>query len=204
MTKLSTVLLINRCPHCSIANPTLQKMHETETWNHNQTIKRCWRFYNCSSCGKVVTAWGESFQGDVEEIFPKLRQIDDTIPERPRTYLKQAVESMHAPSGAIMLSASAVDSMLKIHGYKNGSLYSRIELAVKDNIITEKMAAWAHKVRLDANDERHADEDSDLPDSDDAQNVIEFSLSLAQYLFVLPSRIEEGINISDSTDEIVT
>ena len=51
-----------------------------------------------------------------------------------------------------MLAASAVDSMLKEKGYKDGSLYKRIEQAAGDHLITAEMASWAHEVRLDAND----------------------------------------------------
>ena len=50
-----------------------------------------------------------------------------------------------------------------------------------------------HAVRLDANDQRHADESADLPTDKDAQRCIAFALALAEILFVLPSRIERGL-----------
>jgi hypothetical protein len=43
-----------------------------------------------------------------------------------------------------MLAASAVDSMLKDKGYKEGSLYKRIDTAAADHLITDGMAQWAH------------------------------------------------------------
>jgi hypothetical protein len=55
-----------------------------------------------------------------------------------------------------MLAASAVDAMLKHKNYTVGSLKDRIDKAAKDHLITSEMAAWAHEIRLDANDERHA------------------------------------------------
>ena len=91
-----------------------------------------------------------------------------------------------------MLTASAVDAMLKDKGYKDGSLYARIGAAAKDNLITNEMASWAHEIRLDANDQRHADENAPLPNSADAEKVIEFASALAQFLFVLPARVERG------------
>ncbi|MNW06866.1 hypothetical protein D3C71_2033470 [compost metagenome] len=54
------------------------------------------------------------------------------------------------------------------------------------------MAAWAHEVRLDANDQRHDDEDGALPDEADARKSIEFATALAQFLFVLPARVARG------------
>ena len=58
------------------------------------------------------------------------------------------------------------------------------------------MAKWAHQVRLDANDQRHADEKARLPDGQDAKNSLEFSKALAEILFVLPSKVTKGIATS--------
>ena len=54
------------------------------------------------------------------------------------------------------------------------------------------MAAWAHEIRLDANDQRHADEGAKLPGEADAQKVIDFANALAQFLYVLPARVARG------------
>lgn len=120
-------------------------------------------------------------------------EVDAEVPDRPRVYLQQAQESLHAPAGALMLCASSVDSMLKIKGYAEGSLHARIEKAVSDHLITPEMATWAHEVRLDANDQRHADEGASLPSQQDATRAIEFSMALAEFLFVLPGRVQRGI-----------
>ncbi|MDR6575147.1 hypothetical protein J2X88_000006 [Pseudomonas extremaustralis] len=118
--------------------------------------------------------------------------MDDSVPDRAKQFLNQAINSIHAPSGAVMLAASSVDAMLKEIGLSQGNLYSRIKLAAEGHLITNEMAEWAHEVRLDANDQRHADEDAGLPDETDAQRSIEFVMALAQFLFVLPSRVRSG------------
>ena len=91
-----------------------------------------------------------------------------------------------------MLTSSAVDAMLKDKGHKDGSLSARIEAAAKAHLITEEMAAWAHEIRLDANDQRHADEAASLPSAADAEKAIEFASALAQFLYVLPARVAKG------------
>ncbi len=91
-----------------------------------------------------------------------------------------------------MLTASSVDAMLKEKGLKEGGLNARIDAAAKAHLITTEMAAWAHEIRLDANDQRHADESASLPSEADAAKVIEFATALAQFLFVLPARVERG------------
>ena len=91
-----------------------------------------------------------------------------------------------------MLTASSVDAMLKDKGYKDGSLNNRIDQAAVDHLVTDEMAAWAHEIRLDANDQRHADEGAALPNEADAKRVIEFANALAQFLYVLPARVARG------------
>jgi len=103
------------------------------------------------------------------------------------------LESLHAPAGAIMLAASAVNAMLKEKGYKDGSLNSRIDQAAERHDITEDMARWAHEVRLDANEQRHSDEEADLPSGEDAQHSVDFAMALGEFMFVLPSRVRRGI-----------
>ena len=194
MPTLSQNLIISRCPHCSVANPNLFKQHHLETHDHTGGNKRIWAIYTCGGCGGIVTASAPNHNVEIQQYFPASKSIKEDIPERPRIFLQQALESLQAPSGAIMLAASAVDSMLKLKNYTEGSLYVRIERAVEDHAITQDMATWAHEVRLDANDQRHADQAANMPSSEDAERVIDFATSLAEILFVLPSRVQRGIN----------
>ena len=130
--------------------------------------------------------------GSVTELYPAPAIVDADIPERARSYLLQALDTIHAPSAAVVMAASAIDAMLKEKGYKEGKLYNRIQQAASDNLITDEMASWAHDVRLDANDERHADEEQPMADGQDAKRVIEFAQALGQFLFVLPARVRRG------------
>ena len=55
------------------------------------------------------------------------------------------------------------------------------------------MAKWAHEVRLDANDQRHADLNAQLPEQKDATRVIDFAIAFGQFLFVLPAKVLRGL-----------
>ncbi len=140
-----------------------------------------------------MSAWAPGNNHPAFGYYPSLPEIEEEIPDRPRSYLKQASESLHAPAGAVMLCASAVDAMLKAKGYIEGSLYKRIDKAAADHVITSDMAAWAHSVRLDANDQRHADESAELPAEVDAKQVLAFATTFAQIMFVLPARVSRGL-----------
>lgn len=193
MPSLSNNLYLERCPHCSIADPHLVVTQHFKTTNHSGKTERLWYIYVCQSCGNVISAWARQAGLEVIKMFPETRDlVSEDIPERAQEYLKQAIDSISAPAGAVMLAASSVDSMLKSKNYTDGNLYSRITKAKDDGLITAEMAEWAHEVRLDANDQRHADDTAALPSDDDARKSIEFAKALAEFLFVLPAKVKRG------------
>jgi len=195
------------CPHCGVDRPNLVKAHSLEAECHNPlelVREKHWGIYVCRRCGGVVAAefWtANSYSGAKIEgvkMFPSVKVVDESIPEPARTFLQQALASIHAPAAGIMVAASAIDAMLKTHKYETGNLYGRIEQAAKDHLITDTMSAWAHEVRLDANTQRHADKGASLPTQEDALRCVEFSLALAEYLFVLPARVKRGLKAAKS------
>jgi hypothetical protein len=186
-------LTLERCPYCNTAKPTLTIQWQGQFHDHAGKNTRFWGIYCCSTCGSLVLACSpKDGNMPITNIWPAPQEVAETVPSRARVFLTQAIASQHAPAGAVMLTASAVDAMLKEKGYKDGSLYSRIDKAAEDHIITKEMAAWAHEIRLDANDQRHSDENAGLPTTADAEKVIEFASALAQFMFILPARVDRG------------
>lgn len=197
MPNLDQHLKIPRCPHCSIDNPNLIiAIGEFQTKADDESNSRNWRAYKCIRCGWVVTASCGTHSREIKEIYPNIATVDENLPLKVKTYLQQAIDSTFAPSGSVMLCASSVDAMLKEKNLIDGALYTRINQAVKEQLLTLEMATWAHEVRLDANDQRHSDTESNLPTVDDAKRAIEFTQTLAEFLFILPLKIKRGIEAS--------
>ena len=192
MPNLLPQLDLDRCPCCRIDRPSLLERAKRETLALVGGTRRFWKWYECSRCGGMVTATSAQDVGSTTAICPSPIEVDEEIPDTARSYLSQAIQSLHAPAGAVMLSASSVDAMLKAKDYRDGTLYTRINAALGDHLITEEMALWAHEVRLDSNEPRHADEESPLPTPGDATRSIDFAQALAQFLFVLPARVRRG------------
>ncbi len=203
--KVAGHLTLDRCPHCATAHPTVVLRHSfTVTPRRAGALQAVaghslqWGVYTCESCGGLVAAaiptdqHNDARMSSACWVVPAPRASRDDLPPRVQSFLKQAEETMSSPSAAVLMCASAVDAMLKARGYKEGSLYKRIEKTVADNILTADMAAWAHDVRLDANGERHADEDAPMPTEADARRCFEFALTLGDVLFVLPARVRRG------------
>ncbi len=198
MPQLSQYLILDKCPHCSVNKPNIQALGPPIfAQSHDGTNKKVWCVYCCTNCGQGVLASAYDNNEVVLEIYPSPESLSPYIPESARYYLQQAIDTVHAPSGSVMLSASAVDAMLKEKEYKDGNLYSRINKAAENNLITSEMAQWAHQVRLDANDQRHVDSSVPYPDTQDALRSIEFAKALAEFLFVLPSKVSRGLKESE-------
>lgn len=201
LIEVAEQLRAERCPFCNVDRPNLEKIWETYTENSEKEKKRFWRFYKCARCGGVVTATAKAPGQYANAIFPFQEAAAKELPKKAHTYLEQSIQSIHAPAGAVMLAACSVDAMLKDKGYTEGSLYKRIEKAAADHLITEAMAKWAHQVRLDANDQRHADEEASFPTEEDAKRSIHFVKALGQFLYVLPAMVEKGIEESKPEEQ---
>lgn len=197
MLKLEETLKLYKCPHCSVDTPNIVSVdNEFSTSADNGSNKKFWRVYKCMRCGGVITACTFGVSTQVDKIYPEPIMVNEIIPFKVRNFLQQAINSVNSPSGAVMLCACSVDAMLKELGFSEGSLYSRINKSCEKGIITKEMSTWAHQIRLDANDQRHVDEDSTLPSLEDASNSIEFTKILAEILFVIPAKISSGIRSS--------
>jgi hypothetical protein len=194
---------LSRCPHCSIASPFLFAV-----WTSDGAIGRndggqpqYWGCYCCSSCGSIVAARGRPMGNrfSINQVFPASKQAHDDIPEPAKTFLQQAYDTLHAPDAAAVMAGSAVDAMLKAKGLKEGTLYSRIDQALAENLLTKGMADWAHSVRLGSNRPRHSDEKRPHVSQEEAVQSVDFAEALGNFLFVLTARIESGIEAAKTT-----
>ncbi|WP_225248311.1 DUF4145 domain-containing protein [Mesorhizobium sp. J8] len=134
-------------------------------------------------------------------IFPAAKIAHEDIPDPARKFLQQAYETLHAPDAAAVMAGSAVDAMLKAHKLVDGSLYSRIDDALKQNLLTDGMAKWAHSVRLGSNRPRHADEKRPHVSADEARQSVEFAEALGNFLFVLTAKIDRGIKAAEEAEK---
>jgi Domain of unknown function (DUF4145) len=188
---------VNRCPHCSVAHPLLQLAWQSVTRGASGNSPTGWGAFICSNCGGVIAARAQAGTNlNVAypyEIFPKPRVAHEDVPEPAKTFLQQAIDTLHAPDAAAVMAGSAVDAMLKNVGLIKGSLYERIDQALEKHILTTGMAEWAHTVRLGSNRPRHSDPETPHVSADEAQRSVDFAEALGTFLFVLTAQIERSI-----------
>jgi hypothetical protein len=197
-------LKLRTCPHCGIAWPLILPIAPTPQCRSTpEGNQRLWGVYVCSTCAGIIAAEAPKIGAKIVNLIPAIKDFSEEIPALAREFLRQAYESLHAPAGAIMLSASAIDAMLKIKNFTEGNLKNRIDQAVSDNLLTKAMGEWAHHVRLNANDQRHADINAGLPTEIQARQSVEFAEALAEILFVLPARVSRGIEKAKDAESSV-
>lgn len=199
-------LPLERCPHCQIANPLLE-----EAWSVRHLHFSFWGVYRCSSCQKYVLATASGSRESINlfrvsdgalQVFPSSRyNLDDSIPDTAKRFLRQALNNVSNPDACLVMCGGAIDAMLQAKGIEADTLNLAIKDAVEKQIITKDMSDWAHRVRLESNDSRHPSGDaSEVPTPDEAQQCFDFTLALADILFVLPARHQKSIGQGQSSD----
>ena len=200
---------LRKCPHCNSSRPTLRKKYCL-----NQPIRSqitggnvSWATYECTSCSLPVSLLYDCLlpRSRTEKqhfyfVFPAAWEADEAVPTLPKNYLEQAYQTISSPDASVVMSASAIDAMLKEKGLVEGSLFSRIDQAVKSGILTKDMSDWAHRVRLNSNNPRHADLASPHVEASEAKLSLEFAKALAEVLFVLPSKMPPKDTLEGKAD----
>lgn len=196
-------LQVNRCPHCNVAKPQLANIWVVQNpIRHDDGAHVYYSNYMCTSCHEVVLVRGVTYDDHTLDgelvIWPKGQQeVDDSVPDRARELLEQVGQSLHTPDASILVCASALQAMLEEKGLKTGSLNERIDKAAEKQLITQDMKRWAHQIRLESNDARHLNRGDRNARRKEADQCFEFALALAEFLFVLPSRVTRGIEAAE-------
>ena len=196
------LLGVDNCPHCNMQDPLLRRVFSLVG---NQVPPRGdggptagWCVFRCSSCGHLITAKGE--EGDssatprVAAIYPPVWTVNEVVPDRVASYLVQAHRTMTSPDASVLMSASSIDAMLKDHNLPEGSLHKRINQAVKNGVLTQKLADWGQRVRLDTINRRYTAAEAPPMEEEDAKRAFDFANALTEYLYVLPSRVPADLS----------
>src|SRR5262245_33993757 len=102
--------LETRCPHCSIPNAGF-----AQWWTSAGVVPRGspgtvhkWVSYFCKYCGGGILAKGvandSAESAGIIERIPTPKAVHEDVPEPARTYLHQAMETLHAPDAAAVMA----------------------------------------------------------------------------------------------------
>ena len=202
-------LILDRCPYCNIAKPFMAHISSHMIAKEHEVLLHILDIYECSSCHNFIIhkQIPKIYFGDTEFIsliIPKEKTYDKNIPDKARNDLTAAYETLHQPKASIIMSSRAVETMLQIKGYNDNYLNDKIIAAHGAGILTDDMKKWADEVRLDANKERHAALADNPPSKEDAERTLSFAETIAEILFVIPSKVTRGISASSQGGQTPT
>ena len=196
------------CPHCGTKQASFQIHYELYSPVEEGRI---YAFVTCgiSTCQKAATAVfrinTKAHPGSLIPNFsrnpsgfllvnfypkPETPEIPGHLPENVNTYYLEAVNNVRSsPNAAGMMFRKTLDTGLKkIDPGAKGNLLDRIKSAAETGKITQDMADWADRIRLDGNDAAH-EEDPFTPQQ--AEELHLFTRLVMMYLFSLPGMLEE-------------
>jgi hypothetical protein len=88
---------------------------------------RRWAVFIITCCGGLLLAQGaeahpDNAQAPIEALYPTACRAAAEIPETARRFLREPMETLHAPNAAAVMAGGAVDAMLKHLGSTEGSV----------------------------------------------------------------------------------
>ena len=201
------------CPHCG----TKQASFQIHSEFHSPVIRsRIYAFVVCgiNTCQKAATAVFRvdetiyTYLGSHNELRnefsqrpskfilvdfypkPETPEIPEHLPKNVNTYYLEAVNNVKSsPNAAGMMFRKTLDTGLKkIDTGAKGNLLDRIKGAAKTGKITQDMADWADRIRLDGNDAAHEEDPFTL---EQAKELHFFTRLVMMYLFSLPGMLKE-------------
>ena len=115
-----------------------------------------------------------------------------------RLYRQGAANLPQHPDAAGAMFRKALEQALTLEFPQiTGTLFRRIQEAVKQGALTSAMGEWADQIRLDGNEAVHGDEPFSV---EDARRLETFTSLVFLYLFTLPGMLKEARGEANQTN----
>ena len=212
------------CPHCGTRSAAFVLAHEhagdfamAQSSQMGGPKRARWMAYGlCRSCDcGIIVFLNTAGDAPPSHVFlPGSRnyvEIVRQIPEAPdfaapshtpenvaRLYKQGAANLPQHPDAAGAMFRKALEQGLT-HEFPDikGTLFQRIQEAVKQGVLTPAMGEWADQIRLDGNEAVHGDEPFSV---EDGRRLETFTGLVFLYLFTLPGMLKEAREEADETN----
>lgn len=159
-------------------------------------------FLECPSCRKaligVQECYGydpsveEEIWSDIIRVYPSpKRAMHNEIPEIVRCSMEEAEKCFKARAytAAVVMSGRALEAICSYYNTSNKMLQKGLLELKEKEIIDKRLYEWGEEIRKHRNIGAHA---SDLKiTKDDAEDVLNFIMSMCEYIFVLTVKFQK-------------
>lgn len=186
-------MLVN-CAKCDArvdANPS----GGFKVWNEEEGPPARYTLLKCPSCaGPILVVQEEYAQDEYTEprrIFPtEAGFADPTWPLEVQESFVEAVKCLRvrALHAAAVMCRRTLEIVSIALGVKDGTLNDRLKLLREQGHIEDRLLEWAHGLRIVGNIGAHAT--NETVSMLDAQDAVEFTKALSDYVFTFRARFE--------------
>lgn len=120
--------------------------------------------------------------------------IDWDIPEIARNSLIEAKICFKAKaySACAVMCGRSIEGVCKHHAQEIGTLASGLKKLRQDGVIDDRIYGWGEALRENRNFSAHAT--TEKVTKDDARDLLDFSIAICEYVFVLNKKFERFQN----------
>ncbi len=163
-------------------------------------------FIKCPSCGWPILAGQdigylgderEAYYSEPSRLWPKpVSSLDYRIPRNVKESLEEAQKCYVAKAynACAVMCGRTLEEMCEDNNTKEKILVKSLKELLEKSIIDKKIFEWAEALRLQRNVGAHAGNEKITKER--ARYLLDFSLAICDYVYVLNRKFEEFINKS--------
>ncbi len=133
---------------------------------------------------------GDGWGTPVRIYPPRDRSLHCSVPKRIRQAFTEARICLRskAPTAAAIMCRKTLEGVCSEHGVKSGTLAAQLKKLKENGVIEGRLFEWAEALRTIGNEAAHGVEFVVSPE--DAQDTLEFTEALIEYVFTYRDKIE--------------
>ncbi len=192
-------LLIIECPDCA-AKVSAKVIALKDDFPDEVGAPTQLYFLECSSCNRVLLGYSEMVRTGPEDwdfdrpvrLWPSPKKRTSwKLPLSVRDSIDEATKCIDAKaySACAVMCGKALESVCKEHGIKDWQLHKGLVELKEKEIIDGRLFEWGETLRKSRNLGAHASGVS--ISSDDAKDILDFTIAICDYVYVLTDKYEE-------------
>jgi hypothetical protein len=168
------------------------------------SIPTKYSFLRCPKCSYPLLVYQEDYGRGWEESErlypPKEKQVNPELPQPIKNAYQEALSAFKAKAytASAIMCRKTLEGICSVHGIQAKSLASAIKEMKSKGIIESRLFEWAEALRISGNEAAH-DVETTIS-AQDANDIVEFTDALLEYVFTFKDKFNEFIARRKKTD----
>lgn len=203
--------MIIECPNCE-SRVDGKILSSVTSFNDEEGVPSLYSFIECPSCKNPIVGYQEMEHmgpgpdkwdfGEVTRMWPEPKEyLDYSLPELFRASLEEADKCYKAKAylACAVMCGRALESVCSEYKTKSKTFAGGLKELQERKIIDGRLFDWSEALRKYRNIGAHASDGK--INQQDAKDLVEFSKSIGQYVFVLTTKFEDFMKRTKKLDK---